>query len=149
MTEQTMRVWAVTLSFAGGGPLILNTLAAPSAEAAAAMTMLGVCRMEVPAQELQGVGTSEMPADWLRWALKTIETGEPHKASVVSLVPSEPQPGNDPNMGLQSASAWSHCLLHGQAFFPSSCPECQRVRADMDRGQQENARQTNIRPEVS
>jgi hypothetical protein len=102
MTEQTMRAWAVTLSFAGGGPLILNTLAAPSAEAAAAMTMLGVCRMEVPAQELQGVGTSEMPADWLRWALKTIETGEPHKAPVVSLVPSEPKPGNDPNMGLQS-----------------------------------------------
>jgi hypothetical protein len=67
------------------------------------MTMLGVCRMEVPAQELQGVGTSEMPADWLRWALKTIETGEPHKAPVVSLVPSERPPGNDPNMGLQSS----------------------------------------------
>jgi hypothetical protein len=96
-----MRVWAVTLSFAGGGPLILNTLAAPSAEAAAAMTMLGVCRMEVPAQELQGVGCVEMPADWLRWALKTIETGEPHKAPVVSLVPSEPHPG------------LSFCTYHG------------------------------------
>jgi hypothetical protein len=122
MTEQTMRVWAVTLSFAGGGPLILNTLAAPSAEAAAAMTMLGVCRMEVPTQELQGVGCVEMPADWLRWALKTIETGEPRKAPVVSLVPSERPPGNSDNTGLQPAAG---CPVHG--WLSPGCPDCARA----------------------
>ena len=133
MTEQTMRVWAVTLSFAGGGPLILNTLAAPSAAAAAAMTMLELCLREVPEQELQGVGCVEMPADWLRWALKTIETGEPHKASVVSLVPSEPKP-----------EAWdwaAHgCPMHGWVFT-GGCSECNRASLAFYQRQQENVRQ--------
>jgi hypothetical protein len=83
----------------------------------------------VPAQELQGVGCVEMPADWLRWALKTTETGEPHKASVVSLVPSEHPPIDQaaadakPNEMGPWDYAKSGCPSHGWAYT-AGCPDC-------------------------
>lgn len=86
MNEPKLNCYTVTLSFAPGGPLVVNTLVATDPASAAAITMLGVCRQHLPAQDLIGVACHQLETEWLRWALRTIGGNRPHEAPVVSLV---------------------------------------------------------------
>ena len=87
-----LKAWTVTLSFGPGGPLVSSNMVAPDDKSAVAMATLGLCRQLLPEQELMGVGCQEITVEWLRWALQTIEAGEPHRAIVVSLVSDNLQP---------------------------------------------------------
>lgn len=90
MPEQTkFGAWAVCLVFANGGPLIVNTIIAPSPEGAAAKIVEGVMRELKPEQELTGLATVPISVEWLRMALRAIESGEKPPGQALALVPKD------------------------------------------------------------
>lgn len=126
MNEPKLKAFAVTLSFADGGPLIINTLIAPDAHSATAMTAIVAMRGRVIEQNLLGIAVVEMSAEWLRTALRAVETGKT-AGDVVSLVSDNlrPVPSEPPK-----------CPIHGNNLTAAGCPDCNAALrgAEEDRG---------------
>jgi hypothetical protein len=92
MTAPKLAAYAVTLVF-GAGPIFVNTLVAHSPEEATARLLHQVMREKVPAEDLTGIAAMPLDAEWLRFALRSIETGKA-EGQVLSIV----QPSAEPDL---------------------------------------------------
>ena len=92
--EQKLRAWIVSLVFEKG-PVWVNALVSPYAEGAVGLFVHQVMRERPPAEPLIGVATLELTADWMRLALRQIETGQT-EGQVVHLRSVEPKETAEP-----------------------------------------------------
>ncbi len=96
--EPKMGAWAVALSFESG-VIVINTLVAPNASSACALTGIEAGRRNEGAAT--SIAWAELSAEWLRFALRAIETGKA-SGDVVSLVSNNDPPAGALGGGLQA-----------------------------------------------
>jgi hypothetical protein len=123
MTDQpdnpALSAYCVTLFFEGVTSAAV-LIAGSEAEAVAVSSVQAARRYD---KALVSVGVMRLEAEWMRFALKTLESGEPHKAPVVSLVSDNVKPMTMP----MDAVSW--VCRHGRDVFRSGlCPDCERER---------------------
>ena len=84
-----LKPYVVTLSFADGGPLFLNAVLAPSAEAATALFAIMTMQQHNLQQPLMGCAAMELTPEFLQASLRAVEGKLPPngEAQVLSLVP--------------------------------------------------------------
>jgi len=92
--KQPLVAYSVALSYGTGaygtGALIVNTIVAPSPEAAVAMMTDMLYRQRIPTDTLTCVAVVPMTLEWLRWATRAVESGDPNGGRVLSLVQPPP-----------------------------------------------------------
>jgi len=111
------RAFAVSLFFEGQVGMA-NVVAGTEAEAVALVAVSAARQHDT---QLVGVGVMPLEAEWMRWALRTLETGEVHKAPVISLVSDNLRQPGAPKSTLQHGA----CSIHdwkGSAW--EVCPHC-------------------------
>jgi hypothetical protein len=101
-----LSAYCVSLFFEG--TVALATIIAGSEAEAVAQVSVQIARQHD--KPLVGIGIMRLEAEWMRFALKTLESGEPHKAPVVSLVSDNlrPQTGMSPVEANQIVAAARH-----------------------------------------
>ncbi len=127
----TLSAYCVSLFFEN--QVALAAIVAGSEAEAAAQVSVQIARQHD--KPLIGIGVMRIEAEWMRFALKTLESAEVHKAPVVSLVSDNlrPAPQNRiwchqhnhsvpcPTCFLGTAEPVPRCLEHGSAI---PCPAC-------------------------
>lgn len=87
MAEPKMLAWAVSLNFGDNGPLIVDTIVAPSPEAAVAVIAVQAGR-QIADHPLHGIAVAPISAEWLEFAIKATKGQMPAGgAQVLSIVP--------------------------------------------------------------
>lgn len=119
MTEpQKLKAFTVTLAF-DDGMMATMTLVAPNVEMATAM--MGAQAGKTATGNLVNMACAEIPVEWLRFALRAVESGK-GGGDVVSLVSDnlrpapEPSPDNGPHTWRPiGVPPWGHTPTNGGA----------------------------------
>lgn len=100
-----MHAYIVSLTWEGGIGSVQPLVAATPAHAGAIAVANSLRQPDAPTGPLVGVMHTEVPLEWLRWAIRSIESGSTEAPAPLTLVPrAEPQP--DP----PAAIPWSDTL---------------------------------------
>jgi hypothetical protein len=136
----TLTAYCVSLFFEG--TVALATIIAGSEAEAVAQVSVQIARQHD--KPLVGIGIMRLEEEWMRFALKTLESGEPHRAPVVSLVsdnlrpamigdPGRPPTAEETRAQMALAdNLWPHgtCPRHRwQGLAWEACPHCQNRAA--------------------
>jgi hypothetical protein len=131
--DPTLSAYCVSLFFEG--TVALATIIAGSEAEAVAQVSVQIARQHD--RPLVGIGVMRLEAEWMRFALKTLESGEPHKAPVVSLVSDNLRPGGLGEIlrgyhQQASGSYYGTCQRHRwQGLAWEACPHCQNQAAHL------------------
>lgn len=90
-----MHAYIVSLTWEGGIGSVQPLVAATPAHAGAIAVANSLRQSDAPTGPLVGVMHTEIPLEWLRWAIRSIESGSTEAAPILTLVPKTPalEPG--------------------------------------------------------